>query len=213
MSSCSVAGVSQQTRKFLRGCFCGFLTLSLLALMGCQQETAQPKFHAIDMTGAPYGSALSATDHTGKVRTLADFRGKVVTLFFGFTHCPDVCPTNLATMAQVLDRLGPDAQKVQVLFMTLDPERDTQALLSQYVPQFNSSFIGLRADLAQTQIIAQDFKVFFQKVPGSSAGDYSLDHSAGTYVFDKQGRIRLYVKHGETADNIVADLKQLLAAP
>jgi protein SCO1/2 len=151
------------------------------------------------------------TDHTGAARSLADYRGKVVTLFFGYVQCPDVCPTNLLNMVEVMKQLGPDADKVQVLFMTIDPERDTQALLAEYVPAFDPRFIGLHADLPTTQAVAKDFKVFYQKQGDVKGTAYTVDHSTGTYVFDPQGRLRLYVKHGEKPDLIAADIRKLIA--
>jgi protein SCO1/2 len=132
-------------------------------------------------------------------------------VFFGYTQCPDVCPTTMAEMAAVMKELGPLADKVQVLFITIDPERDTQDLLSKYVPAFDPRFLGLRGDLAQTQKVAQDFKVFYQKVPGKDPGSYTMDHTAGSFVFDPQGRIRLFVRHGQGPAPIVHDLKLLLS--
>jgi len=168
-------------------------------------------FASTDITGANYAKGFSLTDHTGTPRSLADYKGKVVTLFFGYTQCPDVCPTNLLTMAEVLRQLGPDADKVQVLFMTVDPERDTQALLAQYVPAFDARFVGLYGDIPTTQAVAKDFKVFYQKQGDTKGTAYTVDHSTGTYVFDPQGRLRLYVKHGEKPELIAADLKRLIA--
>lgn len=135
----------------------------------------------------------------------------MVTLFFGFTHCPDVCPTSLATMKQALALLGPDAARVQVLFVTLDPERDSTELLAAYVPKFDASFVGLRGDAAATAAVAKEYKIFYQKVPGSTPDSYTLDHSAGTYVHDTQGRLRLFIRHGETPQKIADDLKVLLS--
>jgi len=182
-----------------------------LALAGCTDSSApKPSFHATDITGAEYGSTFSLTDHHGTPRTLADFRGKVVTMFFGYTQCPDVCPTTLSTMSEVMRQLGPDAERVQVLFVTVDPERDTQALLANYVPQFDARFLGLYGDAAQTQAVAKDFRVFYQKSGDTEGMNYTVDHVAGTYVFDPAGRLRLYVRHGESAENIAADIKALL---
>ena len=164
-------------------------------LGGCGGE-APPKFNLTDVTGVAFGKELSLTDHNGKLRTLADFHGKVVTVFFGFTHCPDVCPTTLAEMAQVAKDLGPDADKLQVLFVTVDPERDTPQVLKQYVPSFNPSFLGLYGDSASTTRAAKEFKVFFEKQPAKN-GSYSVDHSAGTFVFDRAGRLRLFAQYGE----------------
>ena len=190
------------------------LLLSLLAVLflsaGCGGSDVG-RFASTDITGADYGKGFALTDHRGKPRRLEDFRGKVVTLFFGYTQCPDVCPTNLATMAQAMKLLGADAKRVQVLFATLDPERDTQALLAEYVPSFHPDFLGLYGDAAATARTAQEFRVFYQKVPGGTPTRYTLDHTAGTYVFDPKGRLRLYIQHGEKAEAIAGDLRLLLA--
>lgn len=187
-------------------------TLAVATFAACSNPSATTTFRATDITGADYGKGLALSDHNGAHRTLSDFRGKVVTLFFGYTQCPDVCPTNLATMAEVMRQLGPDAERVQVLFVTLDPERDTQALLAQYMPAFDSRFLGLYGDAAQTAVVAKEFRVFFAKSGDTSGSNYTLDHSTGTYVFDSEGRLRLYVKHGTAPDLIAADLRQLLVA-
>lgn len=170
-----------------------------------------PSFRNTDITGAPYGKSLALTDHNGQPRTLADFRGKVVTLFFGFTQCPDVCPTSLMTMNEVMRQLGPDAERVQALFVTVDPERDTQALLAEYVPAFDPRFLGLYGTLEQTADVAKEFRIYYRKSGDTSGMNYTIDHSAGTYIFDPQGRVRLYVKHGESAENLAADIRMLLA--
>lgn len=187
-----------------------FGLILLLALGGCAEQ-AQTKFTATDITGADYGQDFALTDHTGKSRTLADFRGKVVTVFFGYTQCPDVCPLSLSTMAAAMKQLGEDAKRVQVLFITVDPERDTRELLAQYVPAFNPDFVGLYGDSQTTPKVAKDFRVFYQKQPGSAPGAYTVDHSAGTYIFDPKGRLRLYAKHGERPEALAADIKLLLA--
>jgi protein SCO1/2 len=190
-----------------------FLALCAFALLlaGCDQFAAKPPaFNSVDITGAEYARDFKLTDHTGKVRTIADFKGKVVFLFFGFTQCPDVCPTTMSEMAAVLQALGPQADKVQVLFITIDPERDTRELLAQYVPAFHPSFIGLYGDAAATAATAKEFKVFYAKAPGSTPGSYSMDHTAASYVFDPQGKIRLYVRHGAGTAPIVQDIKHLL---
>jgi len=171
-----------------------------------------PSFQNVDITGADYGKDFSLTDSGGQKRTLADFKGKVVVMFFGYTHCPDVCPTTMAELNGVLKQLGDDAKRVQVLFVTLDPARDTPQVLAQYVPAFNPTFVGLTGDAATIDRTAKDFKVFYQKVPGSSADNYTLDHTAGSYVFDPQGRLRLFVRNGGNTDALKADLKTLLAA-
>ncbi len=180
-----------------------------LCVAACSAPT--PTFHATDITGADYGKTFTLTDHTGKPRTLADFRGKVVTLFFGYTQCPDVCPTSLVTMSEVMHQLGGEADKVQVLFVTVDPERDTKELLAEYVPAFDPRFLGLYGNPAQTAEAVKEFRVFYRKSGDVDSGHYTIDHTAATYVFDPQGQLRLYVKHGETADNIAADLRRLLA--
>ena len=177
------------------------------ALVGC--DAAGPSFKNTDLTGADYGKDFSLTDHAGKARTLADFRGKVVVMFFGYTRCPDVCPTTLAELKAVKDQLGEDGKRLQILFVTVDPERDTQKLLADYVPVFDPSFLGLSADPAATAKVAKDFRVFYQKVPGRTPDGYTVDHTAGSYVFDPQGRLRLFVRHGSPA-SFVADVRALL---
>ena len=182
-----------------------------LGLAGCTEKT-EP-FVNTDITGIEYARDFKLTDHNGTPRTLADFKGKAVLVFFGYTQCPDVCPTTMAEMAAVMQKLGKDADRLQVLFITLDPDRDTQALLSQYVPAFDKRFLGLRGDAAATAKVAKDFKVFYQKVPGKDPANYTIDHTAGSYVFDPQGRTRLFVRHGQGPEPIVHDIKLLLAKP
>lgn len=184
----------------------------LLAAMLAACGPSGPRFNSTDITGADYARDFSLKDANGKTRTLADFKGMAVVVFFGYTRCPDVCPTTMVEMKEVLQKLGHDAQRVQVLFVTIDPERDTPVLLAQYVPAFDPSFIGLYGDLEATTKTAKDFKVFFQKVPGSSPDNYTMDHTAGSYVFDEQGRLRLFVRHGGSSEPLLADLKTLLAA-
>jgi protein SCO1/2 len=183
--------------------------LAALALAGCTGSGAS--FRNTDITGADYGKDFALTDHNGKTRTLADFRGKVVVVFFGYTHCPDVCPTVLADLKVAREQLGEDGKRVQVLFVTVDPERDTQQLLAKYVPAFDPTFLGLYGDPAATVRVAKEFKVFYQKVPGTSPDNYTVDHTSGSYVFDPQGRLRLFARPG-SVPNLVADLKTLLAA-
>jgi len=187
----------------------------VLALMACGDQGRLPSaaatFKNTDVTGVDYGRDFALTDHTGKVRTLRDFRGKAVVMFFGYTQCPDVCPTTLFEMVHVMKILGPLANKVQVLLVTLDPERDTVQHLSEYVPAFDPRFLGLVGNLAATQRVAQEFKVFYQKVPGKHPGSYTIDHTAGSYIFDPQGRLRLFVRYGQDAQAIAQDLKVLLS--
>lgn len=182
-----------------------------LLLVACDKVATKPvTFNSVDITGADYARDFALTDHTGKPRTLADFKGKVVFLFFGFTQCPDVCPTTMTEMAGVMQALGERAKDVQVLFVTIDPERDTQELLSQYVPAFHPSFIGLYGDAVATAKVAKEFKVFYAKSAGTTPDSYSMDHTAGSYVFDQSGKIRLFVRHGKGAAPIVQDIKLLL---
>ncbi len=187
------------------------LTVSIAACDKLPGKQQQASFQNTDVTGLDYAKGFSLTDHTGKPRTLADFKGKAVVVFFGYTQCPDVCPTTMAEMATVMQKLGPLADQVQVLFITLDPERDTQQLLASYVPAFDKRFIGLRGTPEQTAKTAKEFKVFYAKVPGSDPNSYTIDHTAGSYVFDRDGRLRLFIRHGQGPDPIVHDLRQLLS--
>ena len=182
--------------------------LLVFAFGGC--GPSQPGFKNADVSGADCCKDFRLTDHNGKVRTLADFRGKAVVMFFGYTQCPDVCPTTMLEMKAVLQQLGADAQRVQVLFVTVDPERDTRELLASYVPAFDPSFLGLFGDMEATAKTAKDFRVFYQKQPGSTPSSYTIDHTAGSYVFDPQGRVRLFVRHGDGGANLAADLRTLL---
>jgi protein SCO1 len=186
------------------------LVLCAVVLAACSGGEAPAKFTATDVTGADWGRELNLTDHNGKPRTLADFKGKVVVLFFGFTQCPDICPTTLGASAAALQLLGSDADKVQVLFVTLDPARDTPEVLAKYAPAFNPSFIGLYGNESATAAAAKEFKVFFQKQPGSTPGSYTIDHTAASYAIDPQGRLRLYIKHGVTPEQLAADIRLLL---
>lgn len=170
----------------------------------------QPKFSSVDITGANYARTLAMSDHTGAQRSLADYKGKVVVVFFGFAQCPDVCPTTLTDMAEIKRRLGKDGDKLQVVFVTVDPERDTREVLAQYVPGFDPSFVGFVGTPEQTAAAAKEFKIFFQKVPGQTPTSYTIDHTAGAYVFDRDGKVRLYLRHKQDMDSVVADLKQLL---
>jgi protein SCO1/2 len=182
------------------------ITICSLALAAGCDSGAQ--FKSTDITGAPYGHSLELTDHTGKPRRLEDFRGKAVVLFFGFTHCPDICPTTLADIAGAVKSLGADAERVQVLMVSVDPERDTQDALAKYVTAFDPRFLGLRGDLAATKKAAGEFKIYFEK---RKQGDsYTVDHSAQSYVIDPQGRLRLLVRHDRIAQDLAADLRNIL---
>jgi protein SCO1/2 len=179
---------------------------ALAALAACGREP----FMNTDVSGADYGKDFRLVDHNGKPRTLADFKGKVVLLFFGYTQCPDVCPTTLAEAAMAMKELGPQAERVQVLFVTLDPARDTPEILARYVPSFNPTFLGLHGDATATATTAKDFKVFWQRVQGSTPEHYLIDHAAGTFVFDPQGRRRLYHGYGKGTASLVHDARLLL---
>ena len=182
--------------------------LAALAAVACGPEA--PKFMASDVTGTSFGHDFSLIDHNGMPRTLADYRGKAVVVFFGYTQCPDFCPTTLAELAEAMKRLGPDAERVQVLFVTVDPERDTPALLKNYVPAFDPRFIGLYGDADATARTAKEFKVVYQKRPGQTPGTYTMDHSAGTFIFDPNGKLRVYVGYGQGAEVFAHDIKALL---
>lgn len=177
---------------------------------GAPESAPRASFKAIDITGADYARAFDLPDADGRRRTLAEFAGKVVVVFFGFTHCPDVCPTTLIELAQVKKALGPDGAKVQGVFITVDPERDTPELLRAYVNNFGADFVGLRGTMEETKDTAKHFKVLFAKVPGKTEGSYTVEHTAASYVFDTRGRLRLYTRYGSGAEALTHDLKILL---
>ena len=183
-------------------------SLLVLAFTACGPQ--QPSFKNTDVTGADCCKDFRLTDHNGKTRTLADFRGKAVVMFFGYTQCPDVCPTTMMEMTAVLQQLGAGAKRVQMLFVTIDPERDTRELLANYVPAFDPSFLGLYGDREVTAKTAKEFRIFYQKQAGSTPGSYTVDHTAGSYVFDPQGRVRLFARYGDGGANLAADLRVLL---
>jgi protein SCO1/2 len=183
-------------------------TWAALMAAGCSD---QPAFHGIDITGADYASGFNLVDHNGQPRTLDDFKGQVVVVFFGFTQCPDVCPTSMAEMAQARALLGEQGQRMQGLFVSVDPERDTPEIMREYMASFDDSFLALYTDLDKLPELAKSFKVYYKKVDGPTPTSYSLDHSAGSYVFDTQGRIRLYHRYNSGAEGLASDLKRLLA--
>lgn len=164
------------------------------------------------MTGAPLGQDLRLKDQHGNARTMKDFLGKVVVVFFGYTQCPDVCPTSMSTMAEVKRLLGAQGDRLQVLFITVDPERDTAPLLKAYVASFDSGFLALRPEPDELQGVADNFKIYFKKIPGPTPTSYTMDHSAGKYIFDTQGRVRLFSPYGTDAATLTADIKTLLSA-
>jgi protein SCO1/2 len=184
--------------------------LSMSACDKVSSPSPGASFQGIDITGADYAKELSLPDVDGRVRTLAEFRGKAVVVFFGFTQCPDVCPTTLSELVAVKKELGAGGERVQTVFVTIDPERDTAEILKNYVAAFGPDVIALRGTPEQTLAAAKSFKVFYQKVPGREPGSYSMDHTAGAYVFDPQGKVRLFVRYGQPVSAWVADLKQLL---
>ncbi|MCC7151903.1 MAG: SCO family protein [Rubrivivax sp.] len=182
-------------------------------LPGCERLGlgGKPAFQGVDITGADYAQELALHDGDGRPRNLAEFKGKVCVIFFGYTQCPDVCPTTLAEVAQARKLLGADGARVQGIFVSLDPERDTPEVLKAYVANFGPDFVGLRGSADETSAAAKHFKIFFSKVPGKTAQTYTIDHSAGSYVIDAQGRVRLFMRYGIGADKLAADLKILLA--
>ena len=187
------------------------LACAIVLLAACDKVFA-PKspFQGIDVTGSRMGGELKLVDHNGKARTLADFRGKVAVVVFGYTQCPDVCPTTLADLSSALKKLGPDGARVQVLFVTVDPRRDTAELLRQYVPAFHPDFLGLRGDAAATSQATKDFHVYAQERTGKTADGYTVDHSAQTFAFDREGRLRLVFGYGMAPEAMASDLRILL---
>ncbi|HEV7575564.1 MAG TPA: SCO family protein [Caldimonas sp.] len=184
-------------------------------LAGCDRiagKNAAPTFHFTDITGAEFARKLDLPDVDGKPRSLADWKGKVPVVFFGYTQCPDVCPTTMAELAQIRKLLGADADKLQVVFVTIDPDRDSAEILKAYVANFGPGVVALRGSAEQTAAAAKEFKVFFAKVPGKSPGSYTMDHSAASFVFDPVGRVRLFVPYGSDPKVLAADIKQLVAA-
>ena len=178
---------------------------------GAGAATGQPAFRGIDITGANYASELALPDPDGRLRTLAEFKGQVVVVFFGFTQCPDVCPTTLAELAAAKRELGADGARVQGIFVTVDPARDTPEVLRAYVAAFDAGFVALRGSPEQTLATARAFKVFYNRVEGSTPGSYTIDHTAGSYLFDAKGRVRLFTRHGTGQAALVSDLRRLLA--
>ena len=201
------------TRTALRTLGAVAMLATVLAVAGCDKLLPGPtaSFKSVDVTGAEYGRELALPDASGKPRTLADFKGKVSVVFFGYTHCPDVCPTTLAELAEVKRMLGPQGDRVEAIFVTVDPERDTPEILTAYMNNFGPGFVALRGTPAQTAAAAREFKVFYAKVPGKTDDSYTVDHTAGSYVIDTQGRLRLFARYGMPADALASDLKQLLA--
>jgi protein SCO1/2 len=199
-------------RRFVVSCV--LLCAAGTALVGCDKlgGGAKPAFKSIDISGADYGRQFALTDQDGKPRTLADFKGKVTVVFFGYTQCPDVCPTTMAELAQVKKALGLQGERVQGVFITVDPERDTPERLKAYMQSFDPSFVALRGTAEQTAAAAKDFRVYFAKVPGKTDDAYTMDHTAGSYIFDASGRLRLFSRYGSGAEALKSDLQALLAS-
>jgi protein SCO1/2 len=192
--------------QFIAGAALVASTASLVA--ACSES--KPQFSAIDMTGADYAKDFNLPDQDGRMRSLKDFAGKVVVLFFGYTQCPDVCPTTMTELAQVKKLLGADGEKVQVLFVTVDPERDTPEVLKAYMANFDPGFVALRGSPEQLAAMAKDFKVFYKKNEGKTPSSYSMDHSAASYVYDTRGRLRLYTRYGSGPQALASDIGLLL---
>jgi len=179
-----------------------------LALTACSDQ--KPSFAGIDITGADYATGFDLPDHNGQRRTLADFKGKVVVVFFGYTQCPDVCPTSMTELASVKRQLGADGDKLQGIFLSVDPERDTPEVLKAYMANFDPSFIALTPSADQLAEVAKSFKVYYKKVEGKTPTSYTMDHSAGSYIYDPQGRLRLYHRYGSPTEGLLSDIKHLL---
>ncbi len=200
--------------RMKRSCHALIALLAAAALAGCDKlglpGFSQSGFTGVDITGAEYGRELALPDAEGRARTLADFRGKVTVVFFGYTQCPDVCPTTMAELARIKQAMGADGERVQGVFVSVDPERDTPEVLKAYLASFDPGFVALRGSPEQTAAAAREFKVFYAKVPGKTAGNYTVDHTAGSYVFDAKGQLRLFERYGTPADALAADLRRVM---
>src|SRR3990167_603563 len=187
---------------------CAILAGSGAFLTACSK--GKPEFRGVDISEVDYARDIALPDHNGQQRSLKDFRGKVVVVFFGYTQCPDVCPTTMQEMAEVKKLLGPDGDRLQSIFVTVDPERDTPDMLKAYMGNFDPSFLALRGTPEQTAAVAKDFKIYFKKVDGKTPTSYTMDHSAGSYIYDTQGRLRVYYRYGSGAEALAADVRTLL---
>ncbi len=206
-------------RLALKNIAASFVSARLMGALGASSAAvwlaacsdSKPQFASVDITGADYAKDLALTDHNGQARTLKDFAGKVVVLFFGYTQCPDVCPTTMTELAEVKRLLGAQGEQVQGVFVSLDPERDTPEVLKAYMANFDPSFVALTGNADQLAAVAKDYKVYYKKVEGKTPTSYTLDHSAASYIYDPQGRLRLYARYGAGAPVLAADIKLLLA--
>ena len=185
-----------------------FLSLFTVFLAACSPD--KPQFKSIDLTGADYAKDFALPDQNGQARSIKDFAGKVVVVFFGFTQCPDVCPTSMVELAGIKKSLGADSSKLQVIFISVDPERDTPEILKAYMANFDPTFLALSPSMAQLPVVAKDFKIYYKKVDGKTPTSYSLDHTAGNYIYDTQGRLRLYNRYGSGAEGLTQDIRLLL---
>ena len=188
------------------------ISLPTLAALAACGKPAPAAFESVDITGADYAKDFQLADHDGKRRSLADFKGKAVVVFFGFTQCPDVCPTTMARLAEVKQRLGADGDRLQAIFVSVDPERDTPEILKAYMGNFDPSFLALRPTPEELPAVAKNFKIYYKRVDGSAPDSYTMDHSAGDYIYDPQGRLRLYSRQGTSAESMAKDIGALLKA-
>ena len=185
-----------------------FISFFTVFLTACSPD--KPQFKSIDMTGADYAKDFALPDQNGQTRGIKDFAGKVVVVFFGFTQCPDVCPTSMTELAGIKKSLGADGSKLQAIFISLDPERDTPEIHKAYMGNFDPTFLALRPSMEQLPVVAKDFKIYYKKVEGRTDSSYSMDHSAGNYIYDTQGRLRLYSRYGSGAEGLTQDIRLLL---
>lgn len=202
---------SMNKRKALKSSAVGALLIGIAALLSACSPNA-PQFTAIDITGADYAKDFALTDHNGQARTLKDFEGKIVMMFFGYTQCPDVCPTSMLEMARIKQLLGKDGERIQGLFVTVDPARDQAVMLKEYMAAFDPSFLALVPTPEQLALLAKDFKVYYKKVDGPTPTSYTMDHTAGSYVYDTKGKLRLFTRYGTKPELTAADIRQLLAS-
>ena len=187
---------------------CALLAGATVLFSACSEKKVE--FRGIDVTGAEYARDLPLTDHNGQQRSLKDFAGKVVVVFFGFTQCPDVCPTSMQELAEVKRSLGADGDRLKGIFVTVDPDRDTAEVLKAYMGNFDPSFLALRGSPEQLAAVAKDFKIYYKKVEGKTDTSYTMDHSAGSYIYDTAGRLRVYHRYGSGAQALAADVATLL---
>jgi protein SCO1/2 len=196
---------SPMRRRMLGG---GLLLAAWVGLQACSEKKLT--FNSVDVTGAAYAKGFELTDHNGQLRRLSDFAGKVVVVFFGYTQCPDVCPTTLLELAEVKKALGKDGARLQGIFVTVDPQRDTPEILKAYMANFDPSFLAMRTSPEALDALAKDYKIYYKKNEGKTATSYTMDHSAGSYVYDTHGQLRLFTRYGSGAALLTADIKQLL---